>query len=64
MLPIGFPLKPSQIDLLMRHGRLRLNVYRWICCENDKVFLEEVKIPLAQVFGWGESLGDFRSNYY
>lgn len=62
MLPIGAPLKPSQIDLLMRHGRLRLNDYRWICCENDKVYLEEVKIPLAQAFGWGESLGDFRVN--
>lgn len=62
MLPIGFPLKPSQIDMLIRFGRLRLNDYRWICCENDKVYLEEVKIPLAQAFGWGESLGDFRVN--
>ena len=64
MLPIGFPLKPSQIDMLIRFRRLRLNDYRWICCENDKVFLEEVKIPLAQAFGWGESLGDFQGNYY
>lgn len=62
MLPIGSPLKPSQIDLLMRHGRLRLNDYRWICCENDEVFIKEEKIPLAQAFGWGESLGDFRVN--
>ena len=62
MLPIGAPLKPSQIDLLMRHGRLRLNDYRWICCENDEVFIKEEKIPLAQAFGWGESLGDFRVN--
>ena len=38
MLPIGSPLKPSQIDLLMSHGRLPLNDYRWICCENDEVF--------------------------
>ncbi|WP_077421522.1 replication endonuclease [Rodentibacter trehalosifermentans] len=60
MLPIGFPLKPRQIDMLMKYGRLRLNDYRWICCENDHVFIEEVKIPLAQAFGWGESLGDFR----
>ena len=57
MLPIGSPLKPSQIDLLMRHGWLRLNDYRWICCENDEVFIKEEKIPLAQAFGWGESLG-------
>ncbi len=63
MLPIGSPLKPSQIDLLMRHGRLRLNDYRWICCENDEVFIKEEKIPLAQAFGWGESLGDFRVNF-
>ena len=62
MLPIGSPLKPSQIDLLMRHGRLRLNDYRWICCENDEVFIKEEKIPLAQAFGWGESLGDFRNH--
>ena len=62
MLPIGSPLKPSQIELLMRHGRLRLNDYRWICCENDEVFIKEEKIPLAQAFGWGESLGDFRVN--
>lgn len=62
MLSIGAPLKPSQIDLLMRHGRLRLNDYRWICCENDEVFIKEEKIPLAQAFGWGESLGDFRVN--
>ncbi|HHE9455351.1 TPA: replication endonuclease [Haemophilus influenzae] len=62
MLPIGSPLKPSQIDLLMRHGRLRLNDYRWICCENNEVFIKEEKIPLAQAFGWGESLGDFRVN--
>jgi len=62
MLPIGSPLKSSQIDLLMRHGRLRLNDYRWICCENDEVFIKEEKIPLAQAFGWGESLGDFRVN--
>ena len=62
MLPIGFPLKPSQIDMLIRFGRLRLNDYRWICCENDEVFIEEKKIPLAQAFGWGESLGDFRFN--
>ncbi|BFU60733.1 MULTISPECIES: replication endonuclease [Rodentibacter] len=60
MLPIGFPLKPRQIDMLIKYGRLRLNDYRWICCENDNVYLEEVKIPLAQAFGWGESLGDFR----
>ena len=63
MLPIGSPLKPSQIDLLMRHGRLRLNDYRWICCENNEVFIKEEKIPLAQAFGWGESLGDFRVNF-
>ena len=62
MLPIGFPLKPSQIDMLIRFGRLRLNDYRWICCENDEVFIEEKIIPLAQAFGWGESLGDFRVN--
>lgn len=60
MLPIGFPLKPRQIDMLIKYGRLRLNDYRWICYENDQVFIEEVKIPLAQAFGWGESLGDFR----
>ncbi|OLV21031.1 pyruvate kinase, partial [Haemophilus influenzae] len=62
MLPIGSPLKPSQIDMLIRFGRLRLNDYRWICCENDEVFIKEEKIPLAQAFGWGESLGDFRVN--
>lgn len=54
MLPIGSPLKPSQIDLLMLHGRLQLNDYRWICCENDEVFIKEEKIPLAQAFGWGQ----------
>lgn len=43
MLPIGSPLKPSQIDLLMLHGRLQLNDYRWICCENDEVFIKEEK---------------------
>ncbi|EDK08939.1 pyruvate kinase [Haemophilus influenzae PittHH] len=60
MLSIGSPLKPSQIDLLMCHGRLPLNDYRWICCENDEVFIKEEKIPLAQAFGWGgEAWGDF-----
>ncbi|KIP50388.1 pyruvate kinase, partial [Haemophilus influenzae] len=32
-------------------------------CENDEVFIKEEKIPLAQAFGWGESLGDFRVNF-
>jgi len=26
------------------------------------LFIKEEKIPLAQAFGWGESLGDFRVN--
>lgn len=62
LLPVGFMINRSQIDLLIKHKRLRLNDFQWICCENDEVFIKEEKIPLAQAFGWGESLGDFRVN--
>lgn len=39
----------SQIDLLIKHKRLRLNDFQWICCENDNVFIKEEKIPLFSV---------------
>lgn len=36
------------------------NDYRWIVAKTMKFSSKEEKIPLAQAFGWGESLGDFR----
>ena len=46
LLPISFPLEPRQIDLLIKNGRLRLNDYRWICYENEQIFIKEEKKPL------------------
>lgn len=62
MEPIGFMPSEQHLNYLFKYGRLRLNDYRWIIYENDDVYLEEVKIPLAQALGWGESLRDFWVN--
>ena len=59
LLPVGFMINRSQIDLLIKHKRLRLNDFQWICYENDNVFIKEEKIPLFSVKKFSQKVTGF-----
>ena len=49
----------SQIDLLIKHKRLRINDFQWIYYENDNVFIKEEKIPLFSVKKFSQKVTGF-----
>ena len=59
LLPVGFMINSSQIDLLMKYKRLRINDFQWICYENDNVFIKEEKIPLFSVKKFSQKVTGF-----
>ena len=59
LLPVGFMINRSQIDLLIKHKRLRINDFQWICYENDNVFIKEEKIPLFSVKKFSQKVTGF-----